>query len=369
MRSLQAKVARLPDVLLHLAAASPLCTCLSPYPVNKLCSTSQDVLSSCFNPWPKSLWWSCKSFLMKWSEVKWHSNNIPILHYVSYLKNNHPHHKEAQTAENPADDRRFAQRCWAKVCRDISVGVRPKSAEKKHDCLEYQQLLPFSLASSPKTYRGKGHPVSGVCCLGADAKSLPLPGLGVSALPYSHSAGLCSALPGYLSAYIPIHSLHTSSITIYFLGTCREAVALDYQLQSWTGDHRGYRARDWSKKSCCQRDPWSEWQGKPRLLIFKCWPPHVGECVAANTAGQQIWPWKPTRCFENKMFQCVWLVIPCAMIWLSLVNWGFKKCICVLPPKGEEVASSAQSEGICEIPTLSNAFHLELHNAWNSSTL
>lgn len=300
--------------------------------------------------------------------MKWHSNNIPILHYVSYLKNNHPHHKEAQTAENPADDRRFAQRCWAKVCRDISVGVRPKCGKKV-----WLSQIPAASAFFPGIFskdlqKGRSSRVRGVL-LGCWCKEPSFARFGNSALPYSHSAGLCSALPGYLSAYIPMHSLHTSSITIYFLGTCREAVALDYQLQSWTGDHRGYRARDWSKKSCCQRDPWSEWQGKPRVLIFKCWPPHVGECIAANTAGQQIWPWKPTRCFENKMFQCVWLVIPRAMIWLSLVNWGFKKYSWVLPPKGEEVASSAQSEGICEIPTLSNAFHLELHKAWNSSTL
>lgn len=100
---------------------------------------------------------------------------------MSYLENNHPHHKEAQTAENPVDDRRSAQRCWAKVCRDVDVGVRPKCG-KKHDSLKYQQLLPFSLASSPKTYREEGHPVSTVCWLGAGAKSFHSSNLGVLAL-------------------------------------------------------------------------------------------------------------------------------------------------------------------------------------------
>lgn len=38
--------------------------------VNKLTSTSQGTFFSCFNPWPKSLWWTSISFLMEWSEVK-----------------------------------------------------------------------------------------------------------------------------------------------------------------------------------------------------------------------------------------------------------------------------------------------------------
>lgn len=47
--------------------------------------------------------------------------------------------------------------------------------KKNHGCLKYQQFLPFSLASSPKTYRQEGHLMSWEYCLVADAKSLSLP--------------------------------------------------------------------------------------------------------------------------------------------------------------------------------------------------
>lgn len=132
-----------------------------------------------------------------------------------YLKNNHPHLKEAQTAENPADDRRSAQRCWAKVCREVSVGVRPKTGGKKHDCLKYQQLLPFSLASSPKTYRGEGHPVSAVVQLGAGAKSFHLPSWAVSALIIGWLAFCCSRLP--ICAHDYAHAAYLDVIAYLFI--------------------------------------------------------------------------------------------------------------------------------------------------------
>lgn len=56
-------------------------------------------------------------------------------------------------------------------------------------------------------------------------------------------------------------------------------------------------------------------------------------------------------------------------LWLSLVNQGCKKYICVLPPPSKDVASPAQREGIYEMPTLSNAIHLEQYKTWTSSTL
>lgn len=40
----------------HGAPAFPLTL------VNKLSSTSQGIFFSCFNPWSKSLWWSCRGF-------------------------------------------------------------------------------------------------------------------------------------------------------------------------------------------------------------------------------------------------------------------------------------------------------------------
>lgn len=89
------------------------------------------------------------------------------------------------------------------------MGVRPKTGGKKHDRLKYQPLLPFSLASSPKTYRGEGHPVSAVVQLGAGAKSFHLPSRAVSAL-HSSSAGLRSAVQGYLSVHTIMSTLRTS---------------------------------------------------------------------------------------------------------------------------------------------------------------
>lgn len=50
-------------------------------------------------------------------------------------------------------------------------------------------------------------------------------------------------------------------------------------------------------------------------------------------------------------------------LWLSLVNQGCKKYICVLPPPSNDAASPAQREGIYEMPTLSNAIHLEQYKA------
>lgn len=148
---------------------------------------------------------------------------------MSYLKNNHPHLKEAPTAENPADDRRSAQRCWAKVCRDVSVGVRPKSAEKKkHDCLKYQQLLPFSLASSPKTEE-KVIPCQ--WCVGwVLVQRAPVHQIWQFQHYFTHLQLAC-VLPfkaTYLCTCLCTHCIpRYSSVSVYFLGTHREVAPLD----------------------------------------------------------------------------------------------------------------------------------------------
>lgn len=90
---------------------------------------------------------------------------------MSYLENNHPHHKEPQTAGNPVDDRRSAQRCWAKVCRDIDVGVRPKCG-KKHDSQIPAASAFFPGIFSKDLQRGRSSHVNGAL-VGCWCKELP----------------------------------------------------------------------------------------------------------------------------------------------------------------------------------------------------
>lgn len=111
---------------------------------------------------------------------------------MSYLKNNHPHLKEAQTAENP--NRRSAQRCWAKVCRDFSMRVRPKSVGKKALMFQIPSAPSFfSLASSLETYRGIGHPKS--------LQRASIDQIGQFQDYFSHPLLACALLPEATSQY------------------------------------------------------------------------------------------------------------------------------------------------------------------------
>lgn len=116
-----------------------------------------------------------------------------------------------------------------------------------------------------------------------------------------------------------------------------------------------------------QTCPWSEWRGIVKVAHFQVLASvHVQKCVTATAAGQ-----KPMTMEIDAVFgeQNVPMCLPCDPLchnltpWLSLVNQGCKKCICVLPPLSKDVASPAQREGIYERPTLSNAIHLEQYKA------
>lgn len=294
---------------------------------------------------------------------------MPILHYVSYLKNNHPHLKEAQTAENPADDRRSAQRCWAKVCRDVSVGVRPKSVEKKQDCLKYQQLLPFSLASSPKT-EGKVIPCQ--WCVGwMLVWRASIHQIWQFQHYFTHPQLACALLfkTTYLCICLRMHYIpRYSSVSVYFLGPCREVAPLGLELQSRSGDRWqccGYRTHNQKEKFCCRPEISTvrvERNSQGYSFSSAGFCPCAGMRRSHRCRAENMTVEIDAVFWEQNVPVCLACDPLChsLTLWLSLVNRSCKKYICVLPPKSKEVASPAQREGICEMPTLSNAPYLEL---------
>lgn len=122
-----------------------------------------------------------------------------------------------------------------------------------------------------------------------------------------------------------------------------------------------------------QTHPWSGWRGIAKVASFQVLAPvHVQKCVTATATGQTAMAMEIDAVFgEQNVPMCLSWDPLCHNLtpWLSLDNQGCKKCICVLPPLSKDVASPAQREGIYEMPTLSNAIHLEQYEAWTSSTL
>jgi len=132
---------------------------------------------------------------------------------VSYLKNNHPHHKQVQKAENPARDRRSAQRCWAKVCRDVGVGVRPKCRKKTRlsQIPAVSAFFPGVCSKDPQ--RGRSPCVSDVF-VGCWCKELPFPkpaSCSTVLLTLGWLALCCSRLPTCVRAHAYAACLHTAA--------------------------------------------------------------------------------------------------------------------------------------------------------------